>query len=104
MSPTSSDTLTVAVDRDILDLAETFLHNRQSQQEAWRQALAQGNLEVSRRLAHEIKGTAGAFGFYQLSDLALELEDALASGDLMAGRGTLEHMIDLINRTVVVPG
>jgi HPt (histidine-containing phosphotransfer) domain-containing protein len=55
-------------------------------------------------LGHDLKGTAGAFGFQAVSDLASELEKALVRGDLVEAEDTLERLIDYLDRTAVVPG
>lgn len=100
----SNEILIVAVDEDIVDLAERFLNHRLEQVQHWREALAVRNIEVLRRLGHDLKGTAGAFGFQAVSDLASELEKALVRGDLVDAEDTLERLIDYLDRTAVVPG
>lgn len=97
-----NETFTVAVDPDIIDLAETFLRNRRDQIQSWREAVATGNIPVLRRLGHELKGTAGAFGFHHLSKLAAELEKTLGNGDLARSGDTVERMIDFLDHVTVV--
>lgn len=99
-----SKTFTVTVDRDIIDLAERFLSNQLDQTSQWRKAFAVGNMEVLRRLGHDLKGTAGAFGFQDLCDLASELETAVTGGDLAGAENALERVIYRLDRTAVVPG
>jgi len=99
----SREHFVVAVDREYIDLAENFLRNRRQQRQEWRAALADGNDEILRRVGDELKGTAAAFGFYSLSDLAAVLEEALESGDKGAAGSTLERMIELLDRAAVVP-
>jgi len=98
-----NEPVTVAVDQDIVDLAESFLNNRRRQRKEWREAIANGNTWVLSRLGHELKGTAGAFGFHALSVLGTELEQAVAIGDLEEAGDTLERMIDFLDRVVIVP-
>ena len=98
-----NETFIVAVDADIVDLAEIFLSNRRGQIQFWREAIAAGNMPVLRRLGHELKGTAGAFGFQQLSSLGAELEKKVANGDLNGSGDTLERMIDFLDRVAVIP-
>ena len=98
-----NDIFTVTVDTDIVDLAEIFLSNRRGQIQSWREAIAARNMPVLRRLGHELKGTAGAFGFQQLSSLGAELEEKVANGDLNGSDDTLERMIDFLDRVAVIP-
>ena len=98
-----NDIFTVTVDTDIVDLAEIFLSNRRGQIQFWREAIAARNMPVLRRLGHELKGTAGAFGFQQLSSLGAELEEKVANGDLNGSDDTLERMIDFLDRVAVIP-
>lgn len=98
-----NETLTVAVDPDIIDLAESFLSNRRGQIKEWREAVTVGNTHLLHRLGHELKGTAGSFGFQDLSELSAQLEHALADGNLDGAGDTLERMIDYLVRVQVVP-
>ena len=93
----------VAVDREIVDLAEQFLENRRTQNQEWQEAVEEGNTELLRRLGQDLKGTAGAFGFQSLCKLAEELEDAVGSGDLGTTTDALERLIDVLDRTTVKP-
>ena len=97
------ETLTVAVDKEIVDLAQQFLENRRSQKQEWHDAVKGRNIELLRRLGHDLKGTAGAFGFQGLYDSAVELEEAVARDDLNAASDALQRLIDLLDRTSVVP-
>ena len=98
-----NDIFTVTVDTDIVDLAEIFLSNRRGQIQSWQEAVATANLPLLSRLGHELKGTAGAFGFQQLSSLGAELEEKVANGDLNGSGDTLERMIDFLDRVAVIP-
>lgn len=98
-----NETFIVAVDADIIDLAEIFLSNRRGQIQSWREAVATGNLPLLSRVGHELKGTAGAFGFQQLSSLGAELEEKVAKGDLNGSGDTLERMIEFLDQVAISP-
>lgn len=97
-----NDTFTVAVDSDIIDLAEGFLDNRRGQIPEWRQAVVAGNTQLLHRLGHEVKGTAGSFGFHDLSELGAQLERTVIDGNLASAGDTLERIIDFLSRVEVV--
>lgn len=103
MSTTSNVSITVAIDPEIVDLAESFLRNRRAQVQDWRDAVAAGNQQALRRLGHELKGTAGAFGFHGLSELGVELEKMLINDDQAAARDRVEQMIDYLERVAIAP-
>ena len=96
-----NETFIVAVDADIVDLAEIFLSNRRGQIQSWREAVATGNLPLLSRLGHELKGTAGAFGFHQLSRLGAELEEKVTKEDLDGAGDTLERMIEFFDHVAI---
>jgi len=98
-----NQTFPIAVDPDIIDLAESFISNRRSQIQKWREAAAVGNARLLHRLGHEVKGTAGAFGLREFSELGAQLEHTVADGNLERMGDTVERMIDFISRVEVVP-
>ncbi|MCA9291758.1 MAG: Hpt domain-containing protein [Phycisphaerales bacterium] len=67
-----------ANDADMAELIEFFLseldHRLQVLQAAW----DTGNLEQVQSLSHQLKGAAGGYGFPSISEVAAELEHALA--------------------------
>lgn len=95
--------LAVAVDRDIIDLAEDFLRNRHSQARRAREAISAGDVEVLRRVGHELKGTAGSYGFHDLSTIGAELERAALDGDLDGAGKAVERFAAFLERVSVVP-
>ena len=65
-----------------------------------RQSLAGGQLEELRRLAHQLKGAGGSYGYPSLTEAckALEngakIEDAIAAGAALERVATLIHAIE----------
>lgn len=52
------------------------------------------------RLAHQLRGSAGGYGFGTISDAAAELENAIKSrGELEQMRSQVDQLIDLCQRT-----
>jgi HPt (histidine-containing phosphotransfer) domain-containing protein len=98
-----TETLTVTIDRDILDLAEGFLRHRRQQTPAARDAVARQDLQTLRRIGHELKGTAGSFGFGQLSAIGTRLEDAAETGNLQRCEKAVEEICDFLDRVAISP-
>ena len=94
---------TVAVDKDIIDLAEGFLRNRRVQALRARVAVEAEDFESLRRIGHELKGTAGSYGFRDLSAIGVALEAAAEAGDLSGCRRASDRMLDSLDRVAIAP-
>ena len=95
--------IVVAVDQDIVDLTENFLRNRRDEAPHARAAVATRDLRALRHIGHALKGTAGSFGFYDLSAIGADLEGAALAGDLAGATDSVERMFALLARLRVVP-
>ena len=62
------------------ELIEKFRRRALGEAEQLGQALAAGDRERVRFLAHSLAGAAGTFGFTELSELARPLDEAAAAG------------------------
>lgn len=60
------------------DIAPSFLEDLQVQRQSLRGAIAQGDFEVARRVAHTLKGLAGQMGGLRLQQVMQQLERLLA--------------------------
>lgn len=66
---------------DVVVLAKEFMEDLGSQLGEIRAALNQGDLPVTQRLAHSLKGSSSIFALEGLRHVASELESACAAGD-----------------------
>ena len=66
-----------ADEHDMLELVEFFVGVLPERIAAIEKALATGGLEELESLAHQLKGTAGRYGFPSISDAAAEIESAV---------------------------
>jgi HPt (histidine-containing phosphotransfer) domain-containing protein len=98
----SDEGLTVRVDADIVDLADRFIENRRGVIERVRAAIAAEDWCFLQRTGHELKGTAGSYGFLRLSALGRELETAAAVGDGEAAAAAVADMIEYLRDVRVV--
>ena len=74
----------------LTELIDELLADAPRQLEALRDAVAAGDAESARRAAHTLKGNARTFGAADLSELALEAENAAAGKDLETAGGLLD--------------
>ncbi|MFT8352635.1 Hpt domain-containing protein [Clostridium saccharoperbutylacetonicum] len=68
------DTNIVHVNIELEDLIPNFLKNRAAEINSLKEAVVNSNFEDIKFLSHSLKGTAGGYGFDQLSLLAKEIE------------------------------
>lgn len=87
-------------DPDLEDVIAEFTVALPGLVEAMRQALDHGDHDRLRRLAHEIKGTGGSYGYPALSDVGKRLEDAAGACDTEGATWTLKKMTQLAQSVV----
>ncbi len=68
----------LADDEDMIELVEEFVQELPKRASAVEQALQGGDIAALSRLAHQLKGAAGGYGFGPISDIAGELESSLS--------------------------
>jgi HPt (histidine-containing phosphotransfer) domain-containing protein len=95
--------IAIEVDEDIIDLAEGFIENRLADAELLHQAIADANWTTLHRIGHELKGTAGSYGFRDLSALGLELETAAAARNAAGAADAAGRMLNYLARVRVLP-
>jgi HPt (histidine-containing phosphotransfer) domain-containing protein len=83
MSSTSSQPIysTLAADPDMSELVEMFVEEMPNRVAGLAAALDGGDWALLGRLAHQIKGAAGSYGFGQLTPASAKLEKSCKSQD-----------------------
>lgn len=77
----------VVISEELKDLVPRFLEIREEELGLLRDALASGDEKQVAFLGHRIKGSAGSYGFEEVSAFGAALEEAGNAGDLeTAGR------------------
>ncbi|KKL12809.1 hypothetical protein LCGC14_2532050 [marine sediment metagenome] len=90
----------LADDPDLAEIIGEFVADLGNQAEAMRQALAHGHHGELRRLAHQIKGAGGSYGYPSLTDSARELERAAKAEDTEAAVIALRQL-ELLCQAIV---
>ncbi len=89
----------MANDADMLELIEMFVEDLPKRAAALEQALREGELSALSRIAHQLKGAAGGYGFPTITEAAAELEQcAKASSDLSRLELEVRRVADLCVR------
>jgi|GEM_PF-7028546 len=88
-----------ADDPDMLDLVQDFVGKLPTRLADIQEALAADNMETLGRLAHQLKGSAGGYGFGPITDVAAELETVVREeADPHSINRTVKELIELCNR------
>ncbi|MES9845229.1 MAG: Hpt domain-containing protein [Candidatus Sedimenticola sp. PURPLELP] len=75
------DDIDVVIDADLSDLVPGYLaHRERDLSECWRMIDERNYCQI-RRIGHNIKGSAGGFGFEKLSSIGKALERAAHKAD-----------------------
>ena len=91
-----------ADDPEMSELVEVFVGEMPGRMNAIEQALEQLDLRTLTMLSHQLKGTAGGYGFQPIIDSAHVVEQqAKAQADVQTLRQSVGQLVDLCNRAIV---
>jgi HPt (histidine-containing phosphotransfer) domain-containing protein len=89
----------LAKDPDLRDIVEMFVDEMPERMAAIASFLDAGDMEGLRRVAHQLKGAAGSYGFDPISPCASRLERSIRDGDpLEQIRETVAELGNLCSR------
>jgi HPt (histidine-containing phosphotransfer) domain-containing protein len=88
-----------ADDEDMVDLIDEFVEELGEEIASMRKVFEGGDYDGLCRLAHQMKGAGGSYGYPMLTEVAKELEKAAKEKDIDAGRSTLDKL-EMINQAV----
>jgi len=71
-------------DPDFVEIINQFVSGLAEKLQSMQQALANGDFETLGRLAHQLKGAGGSYGYPALTDLSKALENTAKAGDAEA--------------------
>lgn len=94
--------LRIEIDPDLKDLIPRYLNRLTVNLATGRDALRIGNFNVLQKLGHDLRGSAGSFGFFALHHIADRLEQAAISQDYKASGSALDDMHTFVERVIVV--
>ena len=87
-------------DPEMRELIDLFVSEMPSKASRLSDLFEGQQIDDLQRLAHQLKGSAGGYGFGVISDVAGELENALKTqSELENARSQVEQLIDLCQRT-----
>ncbi|MFQ5686099.1 MAG: response regulator, partial [Candidatus Scalindua sp.] len=89
-----------ADDADLVELIDEFAAGLEADVESMRKALENGNHDGLRRLAHQMKGAGGSYGYPMLTEAAKTIEEAAKVKDNDACMLTLDKLAMLYHAVV----
>jgi signal transduction histidine kinase/CheY-like chemotaxis protein/HPt (histidine-containing phosphotransfer) domain-containing protein len=90
-----------ADDPDMLEVVRRFVGSLPERVAAMKEAAHTGASATLQRLAHQLKGAAGGYGYAPITDAAARVETAIASGaETAAVRDLLEDLVAICMRVV----
>ncbi len=87
-----------AEDEDFAELIEFYVSTINDKKEEIRTLFQSGNLQELKSKAHQMKGSAGGYGFSALSELGAELEQACGSEDVVIVAEKVAVILDYLDR------
>jgi len=87
-------------DPDLADIIDQFTAALPGHVEVMRRAVGHGDHDRLQRLAHQLKGTGGSYGYPALSDLGRRLEDAAKASDTEGAALALKELAELAQSIV----
>ena len=92
----------VQADPLVLPLVPDYLKNRANDVQRLRAALAAGDLPLLRKIGHNMRGSAGAYGVPPLSEIGGRIEDAALRQDAAAIAPVVDELEQFL-KTVRMP-
>lgn len=97
-----TELFTEYVDTDLEVLIPAFLENTREEIAVLGKAIAERDSKLAFRMGHNIKGSAGNYGFLKLAEIGRSIEKAAYKGDLSAVEKLFVLLTDYIGRVEVV--
>ncbi len=89
-----------AADPDMTEVIDAFVARLPAAIAAMSEALGNNCFEELRRLAHQLKGSGGGYGYPSLTDQALRLEQAAKADDVEAARLAITELQETIRAAI----
>ncbi|MCH8924157.1 MAG: Hpt domain-containing protein [Planctomycetes bacterium] len=83
----------LATDEDLAEIVEMFVDEMPGRVDTLRRQFGQSDWEELRRTSHQLKGSAGSYGFGQITPAAADLESALRDGE---PQDRVEQLLDAV--------
>ncbi len=90
-------------DEEFVDLVEEFVQGLGERMEGIERALTEHDFATLKTLAHQLKGSAGGYGYDILTEKAAELEERALQQEIIASQQAVDALQGIVSRVVVRP-
>jgi len=106
MMPSNSDSaeekIIVLVDRDLEGLIPRFMDNRRNDIVTLGMAVARADYETVGSLAHGLKGCGAGYGFHEITEIGVGLEQAAKANDRQEIQTWIDRLAEYLTRVEIV--
>lgn len=102
MAQGENGVIIIRADEDLTDLIPGFLENRRQDIETIRALLASGDFETVSSLGHSMKGSGGGYGFDEITQLGMRIEQFAKEQNSAGVEAQLTALADYLDRVEVV--
>jgi HPt (histidine-containing phosphotransfer) domain-containing protein len=89
----------LSADPDFVDIVAMFVDEMPGRAREFQAQFACNNWDELARLAHQLKGAAGSYGFDPITPIAARLEKTIRNGEPLAAiRAALDDLVDACGR------
>ncbi len=92
------DKIFLKIDRDIEELVPGYLKNRRLDIDKISEAIDKEDFDTVRVLGHAMKGNGKSYGFEEISNIGLTIENSGIQKQPEIIRNSLEKLLDYLNR------
>lgn len=93
-SHNKNEIIVIRADIDLEDLIPGFLENQKRDAARIRDFIGSDDYESIQRIGHSMKGSGGGYGFDEITDIGMRIEQAAKVKDSV---GILRHVEDLLH-------
>lgn len=94
----------LAGEADVIELVEMFISELPDRVDAMQQSIQASDLNRLRVLAHQLKGSAGSYGFPTIGDVARDVESAVKQEKQLTDiKSAVDELADLCRRARSTP-
>lgn len=97
-----NDKIIITIDSDLEELIPGFLENREKDVDSLETALTNEDFDSLRIIGHNLKGLGGGYGFDEMSDIGMKIENAGKSADADTAKAQINALKEYLSKIEVV--
>lgn len=98
----SENKFIVYIDEEIKDIVPLFIENKYKDIEKILKCLEKNDYDTIRRMGHNIKGTAGGYGFKQIMEIGIDIEKFAIEKNEEAISKRINDLLNYLNNLEII--